>query len=42
MAGMPSSALVRWLQALIPVLRDTPKGYCVTVQIEPDEETRDE
>jgi hypothetical protein len=40
-AGMPSSRLVRFLQALIPVLRETPSGVLVTVKIEPDEEAED-
>lgn len=32
-AGMPSAKLVRWLQDLIPVLREAPKDVRVDVEI---------
>lgn len=32
-AGMPSARLVRWLQQLIPVLREAPREIQIDVEI---------
>lgn len=40
--GLPTSSLVRWLQALIEVLRVVPRGFHVTVDVQPTEEDTDD
>jgi hypothetical protein len=40
-SGMPNPRMVRWLQALIPVLREAPRDVEVSIEIETDHSGRD-